>query len=435
MTKLALVLLTYDGIESLYCGVGAITQYQLASLGSIRDSFRSRGVDLSTHVLYSNVSDSSAKSSVIAERTRTLCDEASAALIPIRHRGPGLFGTPASWPGLCCEAARYIESLTKTSDRIIVMAQDTPFAGLPLMLPVASAGQIRVVWIAHSTGRVWNRDPSDLDIRRDDWEKIALDEARKREHIFLGAPSDYMTRHLTNEWGARPEKVLAFRNGVSLSYLERFERRPHSILASVLQRAGIPLDVPLFLSFARAHWYKGLDLAARIGAELASCFGVHPIIMALDDGAGEATVNLARAREILESSRAPHTVLTDYSTLLPRWIMQWPLCSAVAVMSRREPFGLIPSEYRVLGPADGLLITSDAGGLREQTPFENEGIVLQLNGSTELSMDALRTVIDAWPRAGQLMCNRAGRRRVEETYDLELNLSRSLAKLAALIEP
>jgi hypothetical protein len=109
--------------------------------------------------------------------------------------------------------------------------------------------------------------------------------------------------------------------------------------------------------------------------------------------------------------------------------MQWPMCKAVAVMSRREPFGLIPSEYRVLGPPDGLLITSDAGGLPEQTPFENQGIVLPLGGSVELSIEAIQTVVDAWPKTRQLLCNRAGRRRVEDAYNLELNLSASLAEL------
>ena len=430
MTRLSLVLLTYDGVESFYCGVGAITQYQLASLRSVRDVFRSRGIDLSAHVLYSNVPDGGAKCDVIAQRTRTLCDEASATLIPINHSGPSRFGTPTSWPEMCCEAAKYIQTLTETSDRILVLAQDTPFAGLSPMLPIGNARKIRLVWIAHSTGRIWSRDACNLDIRRDDWERIAVNEAQSREHVFLGAPSLYMARHLTNEWGARPDKLLAFTNGVSFSYLERFERRPRSFLASLLQRAGIPLDVPLFLSFARAHWYKGLDVAAQIGAMLASRYGIHPIILALDDGTGEAIATVARARELLESARAPYTVLADYSALLPRWIMQWPLCKAVAVMSRREPLGLIPSEYRVLGPPEGLLITSNAGGLPEQTPFESEGIVLPLSGS-ELSVEAIQTVVDAWPKARQLLCNRAGRRRVEETYNLELNLSTSLAELLA----
>jgi glycogen synthase len=198
-------------------------------------------------------------------------------------------------------------------------------------------------------------------------------------------------------------------------------------LTALLRQLSIPVDVPLFLSFARAQWYKGLDLAAELGAKLASHHGVHPVILALGDAKGQATV--ARAKELLETEGRPYTLLTDYPTLLPRWLMQWPLCRAVAVMSRREPFGLIPSEYRMLGPPEGLLITSNSGGLAEQTLSENEGIVLQIDGSETLGSQAIHSVLETWPKAAQLKCNLAGKRRVEESFDLKRNLSSGLGSL------
>lgn len=428
----SLVLLTFDGIESLYCGVGALTQYQLACLPAIRSNFSKQGIELSIYVLYSSVPSGFAKSDVITERSRRLCAEVSATVVRLDQGGRAAspFGTPYSWPITCRQAAEYIRALAEKSDRVLVLAQDTPFAGLSPLIPVDDTGPIRFVWIAHSTGRIWSRDESSVDTHRDEWERVAVDEACKRSNVFLGAISNYIERHLTADWQARPDKIVPFTNGVSLDYLERFERRPCSFLIELLNQVNIPLDVPIFLSFARAQWYKGLDLAAELGAKLASRHGVHPVILALGDATGEETI--ARAKKLFEAEGRPYTLLTDYPTLLPRWLMQWPLCSAVGVMSRREPFGLIPSEYRILGPPEGLLITSNCGGLAEQTLSENEGIVLPIGGSGTLGSQSIQTVLERWPKASQLMCNLAGKRRVEESFNLETNLLSPLRKLLSL---
>lgn len=432
MIKVALAIATFDGIEGLYCGVGSVTQYMLAALPQLSQEFAAQGIQLSTHVLYSSVPSHLSRSPEIARRTELMRNAASIELVSLEHGEsvPNPFGTWRTWPVTCQHAAAHIRTLARTHDRVLVLALDTPFAGLPrLLCSDDDARKIRIAWIAESTGRIWARDESASDARREDWERRAVDDASDYDNVFLGAISDYMAEHLVTDWEAPPDRILPFTCGVSLSYLERFERRETSSLAETLKKASIPTDVPLFLSFARAQWYKGLDLAAELGVALASRFDVHPVVLALDDGTDNMAEQLSRIRSVLEAQdHSAFTLLSHYPTLLPRWLMQWPLCRGVAVMSRREPFGLIPSEYRVLGPSDGLLVTSDAGGLLEQTRFEDEGLILRLNSQSGLDTSSVEKVFERWtaaPGGG----NQKGRQRVEEDYRMERNLLEGLQGL------
>ena len=148
MKRVALVLLTFDGVETFYCGVGASTQYLLAALPAVRHSLLGERVDLTVHILYSEIPHNAfGRSAVIAQRSRLLCDVAAATLVPLGHGGlvPNPFGVPASWPITCRQASVYIRGLLKQYNRVLVVAQDTPFAGLSRTLPLDRSGRLRLV--------------------------------------------------------------------------------------------------------------------------------------------------------------------------------------------------------------------------------------------------------------------------------------------------
>jgi hypothetical protein len=432
MTRIALVLTTFDGVETLYCGVGAVTQYVLASLPSLARSLHNDRIRLTFHVLYAAVpSNRFGAVPAIAERTRLLAEAVGVSLVPLAHctEVANAFGNRRSWPEICEQAARYIRALVSSHDSVVVIATDTPFAGLPRLLREQAAKRVRVVWVAQSTGRVWASEHDPLDAQRDEWEMLAVAEAQRGDNCFVGSISRYMAKHFSDDWGLPTDRILPFENGVSTDYLTRFECKPPHELASILASHHIPTSKELFLSFARAQWYKGLDLAAQLGRTLALNNLAHPVILALDDGTGAAAETIESIRRIFVDLAGRFTLLTDYPTLLPRWIMQWESCRAVAVMSRREPFGLIPSEYRVLGPSDGLTVTSDAGGLKEQTQDPSEGLVLGLDLGANLRPDAHNVLLARWRGPKDRLERPQGAARVHADYDQAHNLEMGLRSL------
>lgn len=425
MTKVALVYVTFDGVNSLYCGVGAITQYLLDSLPLIQEDFQKENIDLSFHLLFSSVPSNFKSNKETHERCNLLNDHVDIFRVPLKHGSyvSNPFGTHRSWPVSCQEASSYISKLALVHERVLVIANDTPYAGLTnFLLSNKTVKNIRIIWIPHSTGRIWNREQSITDIKRDNWESIAIKAAHCDENVFLGYISKYMFNHLSDEWGAPKNKLLPFINGVSLPYLNNYERKLPEEIEPLLVQYKIPINAPIFLSFARAQWYKGLDLSAELGVALALNYGVHPVILALDDQTGQAKNTINKIKNILKSYKKPYTLLTHYPTLLPRWLMQWPLCKSVGVLSRREPFGLIPSEFRILGPEDSFTITSDAGGLLEQTQNTDEGIIVPVKDNNNLSKKSTENILNHWGNAAQLKNSKAGRERVNNDYDIRINM-------------
>jgi len=435
--KVALIILTFDGVETFYCGVGAITQYYLASMSSITDKLRLDDIYIEGHVAYSEApSNKTMFSPEISQRTKTLCQTNKIRLIPLPHgrNVPNPFGIPATWPTTCGHASQYILKQLDNYDQVIVLAFDTPFAGISRSLPADLPDKLSVVWIAHSTGRIWNRSVLEQeDLTRDEWEKIAINSVREQKNCFLGAISKYMERHLIEDWKSPANSVLPFINGVSHFYLEQYVRCSHEVIISQIRKFGIPSDRPYFISFARAQWYKGLDEACRVGSILAKEFGIHAVIMALPDGTPHVYDEMSRINAIVNSNKKIFTYITDYPTELPRCLMQWRNCCGIGVLSRREPFGLIPSEYRVLGPVNGIPVVSNNGGLPEQVTSGVDGIVLQVDSAPKGIQSNFENLCREWKEMEKIeQINSRGYKRTMRDYDISSNIVCGLKELLRL---
>lgn len=377
--RLAVLFATFDGVESFYCGVGAITQYMLYACKELRLHLTRYYTHISMHLLYPAPPKEFPKSQLIHKRTMEICLRSSIFIkaIPICKDVANPFGDSQSWPSMCRHASRYIKELVTKNDVTVVIAQDTPFAGLASFLADVSSERLKLLWVAQSTGRIWTPSNGARDVHRDSWEKLAVLHANKQSNVFVGAISKFMHLHLEEEFGVSKDSIIPVSNGVSIGYLKEFDALPQEMIARNLEAYGIPRDQPLFLAFGRAQWYKGLDLSAKLGSILAN-YQIHPVVMALDDVTGSAEATNTSIATILRSHCEKYTFLSDYPPLLPRIIMQWRGCKYISVLSRREPFGLIPAEYRILGPADGILFVSSAGGLPEQMPLSQTRLILPL---------------------------------------------------------
>lgn len=421
MIKVAFVLLTFDGVKSFYCGVGAVTQYLIASFEEIQEGFRSENINFDYHILYSSIPKEFGNNDKIIERTKQLISKNSNVFLEslshdILVKNP--FGTFKSWPILCEKASKYIKNIKNAYDKIVVIAQDTPFAAVSNFLPLEDKS-LKVIWIAQSTGKIWNRGIDIIEKERYQWERIAIDMSSNFENVFLGSISNYMREHLTKEWQAPNNKIIPFINGISIPYLNTFESVNQQTIRSLLTRYKIPTNIPLFLSFGRAQWYKGLDLAAKIGVLISKYHKIHVVICALNDYTGEADKVINELKTILNQNPHSSTLLTDFPTFLPRSLMQWHLCNALAMTSKREPFGLIPSEFRIMGSEDAILISSNAGGLKEQMKDRNDGIVVDINSKFKES--DIEPILNIWQNASELKLNLNGRKNVSKNYCIGKN--------------
>ena len=425
--NIRLFVVTFDGVETHYCGVGSITQYLLAAVPSLTATFSHDGIRLDVHVLYSELPRSGFPRSTLAhKRSKRMAAEGGVRLVPVPHghEPANPFGNRRTWPHSCRFAADYIRAHLDRVDLAIVLAADTPYAGLPALL-APSSRSFHVIWIAHSTGRCWRTDSAKPnDPEREEWETKAIWAAERFENAWVGATSRFMKQHLIEECGVPPERILDGTVGVDENYLCHTYMASRDAMARMLARHGVPVDRPLFVAFGRAQWYKGLDLALRVGRHLQQESDVVPVLLAKDDGTPEAAVT-SRALSGLART-LPHCVfLTQFNFDLPKWLMAWRRTAAVGVFSRREPFGLIPSEYRALGPDGGVLVVQPSGGLVEQVTDGEDGL-------TALEGDERGTAIRCLgyiARADSLRLNVVGRLRMRRDYNLSHNLISLIRRL------
>jgi glycosyltransferase involved in cell wall biosynthesis len=218
--------------------------------------------------------------------------------------------------------------------------------------------------------------------------------------------------------------VVNYRQGISPDYLQRFFATTpvdHEKIAALI---GDTRGRSILLSFGRAAWYKGLDLACNVAAEVAERGLMYPVICAADYGTPDSQRVIESLRHTfgLEDDRG--RILTDFPFDLPKQVMRHPDLRVVLVPSRRENLSAIPSEARILTAGSAVVVASAVGGLTEQVEHGADGFLFDPEKPS--SAAEICTDISAAPRSCLESIAFAARRRVMSDYVLGRNLARSV---------
>lgn len=377
MKKLNLFYVTYDGVKSLYCGVGSDTQIMLSSLDYIEKSIAKLGYELELHMLYAEVPRKSiAYSEEVYNISKTKLDRKNIKLYELKQGENVInpFGTIETWRNMCESASKIIKEVGG-DDLSIVIANDTPFAKLCAMFNENK--NVYVIWRTASTQKIWDHPSFKVESGFIEWEYYAANGANESENVFIGANCRFMKEHMINDWSVREEKIILLTNGVSKDYFNENIIISQEEILKLLEENNIPTDKKLFISFGRAIWYKGLDIACKVGEKLSKEFDdVYFLVFASNFGIKESIEHIEELNKIFNVDISKGRLFTEYKFDLPQKLMQWQNTRMVGVFSRREPFGSIPSEVRTVGPDKVVVVTSDVGGLSEQIEHGKNGYLV-----------------------------------------------------------
>jgi glycosyltransferase involved in cell wall biosynthesis len=426
--KLDLFYITFDGVDSFYCGVGALTQYFLFDAPVLQCSLRDTGTQVKIHILYTRVPpEASFFSPDIAQRSRNL---ALAAGITLHELDPIVatdnpFGTIESWPYVCERAISLINDLAEPESFVLALPNDTPFAGMLPMFSAVRAPRKSVVWLVQSTAKLWS-DPVllPLDEERVRWEQTGMDAATQTPQISLGATSRYIKEHLATDWGVEDDVIVPYHAGIAPGYLHRYY--PESGLESLGIRDAVRHSNgrPLLLSFGRAAWYKGLDTACAVAREVAERSDLYPIVCAADYGTPDSSRAIAALRREFHLPIERGCLLTDFDFDLPKYLMQHGDLRVVLVPSKRENLSAIPSEARILSRGNAVVVASAVGGLSEQFDSGVDGFLFNPD-DPQSAVDVCLDLATANQRRLSAIAT-SGRERVIRDYRLGNNLTQSV---------
>lgn len=337
--------------------------------------------------------------------------EAGAALAPVDNGSGGAvrYGGVGHWR----EGSRAAAELVAAARPALVVSFDTPFVDLVPRL--AGLDGVRHVHVPRSTGLV--HDPGNE-------ERLALERAALGAldpSTRVGAISRYMERHLVADYGVPEESVVWLGSGV---LLEDFRPFRGDAVAAALARVGLAPDEPFLLSFGRAEPYKGFDTLLEALALLGAAAPPLVLVAAQVDRRPEF---LARLRDLIARHGLDVRLETGFDRELPHLLQQAPSLLAVVVPSRREPFGLVPTEVLANPHTRAVVVAARAGGLEEQLDDGETGFLFAPGDPADAAAALARaSALSGEERARHLA--RVAARRGE--LDLTAKVERFLAKLS-----
>jgi glycosyltransferase involved in cell wall biosynthesis len=207
-------------------------------------------------------------------------------------------------------------------------------------------------------------------------EAACVNAAREGSNIHVGAISRFIEDHLIADYAAPRACIIPTGNGVDprdAKYRIRtgseIRDKIESMNSTLPEEERVPLDKPLLFSFGRPVPYKRLDLTLRAAAVRPN--HVHPVVVTLGD--------CPELRGLRDRLGIRASIINAFDFELVACLCQHEKTVATAILAKNEPFGLIPSEARLLIRKSGgiLLVPDDGGGLAEQVEDGKNGFVLK----------------------------------------------------------
>lgn len=404
--KLLINLCAHDGIISHYTGVGTIVDRYIQTFSYILS--KNANIEYQLNLITPEYNNDSFGYSGIYDKTHRQIKNSKIIQISNGSNGKVNYGDIIAWKELCKNTKKYIDNIDFNEfDLILTIGNDTPFACLNNILK--NAPNHYKIWIPHSTGKIHKVDSAIknseemLDLRVK-WEYKAIEYINSDNNSYLAGTSQYISRHLIEEYNLAPNKLISFINGELLSKNTFYEETEE------MKRlfAEIEKEENIILSFGRAEEYKNLEACMYLGDKL----NIKPVVIAQPYYDGQPII-----KEYNRISQQTNTKLfLNVPFDFPFYILNHFKNNMIMLIpSKKEIFGLIINQVRRLNKNNVLIVANDIGGLHEQIDDVNDGILVDLE-NIDKSADKIQKYFD---KKHLIMFNKKSQRKLKDFYNFE----------------
>lgn len=391
MKKIAIVYIAHDGFTSLYTGVGTVARDFLLSFPSVKQELQDihPRADLSLYVATMKYKpDAFGFSQDVKSQTIKLTEEHENIQLVELHNGSAgqeAYGTIDNWRNACISAATFLNTLRSDFDEILAICVDTPFVQVAnYFLDTYEADKYKFIWMPQSTVRIHGYGMSSIADQQGQryieerflWEKSAIDLAKNNNRLRIGYVGAYMRMHLIEAYGAADDTLVSMTNSLYLPRLEQ-NKRGQDEIEKTISSLGLPTDRDLLFSFGRAEPYKGLDLILKNCESLIKQHNYYVLIFASPYTMEDPYV--AELKDLAKKFPDDIKIVFGLDFITPHYVMQWKHTKILAILSRAEPFGLIPIESRYYNNPALTLLVSDKDGLSYQIDQGKDGYITDLD--------------------------------------------------------
>ncbi len=404
--KLLINLCAHDGIISHYTGVGTIVDRYIQTFNYILSKMID--IEYKLNLITPEYNKDSFGYSNIYDKNHRQIKNSKIIQISNGSNGKVNYGTITDWKNLCKNTKEYIDSIDFNNyDLVLTICNDTPFGCLNNILKDASNHY--KIWIPHSTGKIHKVDSAIKDSEkmlglRIEWEYNAINYINTNNNSYLAGTSQYISKHLIEEYNLDEKKLIPFINGELLSqntFCEETEEMEKLF-------KEIENEENIIFAFGRAEEYKNLDACMYLGHKL----NIKPVIIAQPYFEGQPIIQVYNS--IAEQTNTKLFVNVPFD--FPFYILNHFKNNMIMLIpSKKEIFGLIINQVRRLNKNNILIVANDIGGLHEQINDCNDGLLVDLDNIDE-SADKIRRY---FTQKQLIIFNEKSQQKLNDSYNFE----------------
>lgn len=445
--EIAIVQLSFDGINTFHCGVGTVVLQTQKALKTFNHEFGPH-LHFKLYLISGDYAETLPEYSHLTRDQNIQDCTASGgrvSFIPLT-KNKEAFGEPGQWEELCNLGAKICAEIIQENPYTIILAHDTAYAQLPKCLQtLCMKGEIekpyQILWIPHATSWAYNGHTEEGVPKwpeRHEWELSAFQQADFYDYK-IGYISDTLRQDITANPFRVPEKALLFyRTGILLDpFLKEI---PEEEVIRELKKRSIPLDKKLIFSIGRANPLKGQDITLEMYRHLKKEYSdIHLVMLApLSDYMPDY---LKILKERIAKEKLDVTLIDTFDAELAHFIYQWPKTVLVSLLSRMDTQPLTIMEARA-NPKNSIILTSDPERMGNQVKDSIDGFTCPLEDLNN------RLIQEEQPLTGSLLeivkkakkiidlsdeeraeIIQAGKKLIAEEYDFRKNLMKNFELL------
>lgn len=445
--EVAIVQLSFDGINTFHCGVGTVVLQTQTVLKEL-NQYYNESIHFKLYLISGDYSSQlNEYSSEILEKNMKDCDESGGKvyLIPM-SKNDQMFGDQEQWQELCEKGAELCSRIINENKYTIIIAHDTAYAQLPYQLRnIAKKGKKlqphKILWLPHATSWSYNghsKEGIPNWPERHQWELEASQHSISNNYQ-IGIISPTLKKEITSDPFNVPESALiSFRTGILLDkYLNSMHE---NTIACELSKRLIPLNKRLIFSIGRSNPLKGHDITLEVYRHLKNNYSdIHLVLLAPPSDYMPAYNQLLMDR--IKNEQLDVTLINKFDPDLAHLIYQWPNTSLICLLSRIDTQPLTVMEARV-NPKNSVILVSDSERMGRQVNNKKDGFICSLDGFDNIIIDApcelispLKEIVEYskdildLPYESRKQIIDEGKKLVLENYDLRKNMIKNLISL------
>jgi len=373
--RLAIYYLAHDGITSHYAGIGTYTKSYTDNFPQIIELLEKNQVETTLYLLTPKYKKTFyGYNHKIENNNLKLIERYGGKLIEVDNGTNGLdsYGTIKNWDKCSKESSNVISKYLGLYDTNLIIAVDTPFLRVGEFLnKINTQINYKVVLSPQSTEKIHNSNIQG----RYEWEKSIFQNANNSINIFVSYSSLYIKKHLLSEYKVNNRKLIPSMSGLSFSS-HRYKKYTQDQIKNELTKYGIPTNRFLVFTVGRLEPYKGFIETIKLFKQIDK--RLNPYLIMLGFSYLKNNPLIKELEKIKRDDGIDGKFIFKLDLILPTLIWQWKNSRISAHISQFEPFGLAPTEARLLAKDNGpVVVVSNQGGLPEQISNNKDGFIVK----------------------------------------------------------